>query len=403
MDSIIKKYINGLININDIKRGPSIKRQESPLKRNTDDTLIAKDTNIIKHCSNIFIGNKRSINNENLESEETNLKIRSCPIIKDIKKHIEYISNVMGSKTINNSIFNKSNIQNRNDKKDMQLNNLKLNKSQSIINNNNIFAYLNEDMSNSKLKKQDLISKDNYDINDKLINSNYNNDDQLKINTLKYIRKESREQYNYNLMNKNISNDFSLMNSSKYSKRIQTPKITKKIRGDLDYSIKKNYFNDEKIKLLSVRQNNDQFASLSQKDKSKIIPDYEDNEKDKNMNINKFNEKKNNYILRNKKGNNNYDLQKVKRLLSSSTDNVLERRKLNKIEVSFDDQNYDDKKNNEKFENDIKLIKDILPKEEKEFFLERMKKLGYNKDKKMIKKNISVFAIKKKCYKIPVE
>ena len=395
VDSIIKKYINGLININDIKRGPSIKRQESPLKRNTDDTLIAKDTNIIKHCSNIFIGNKRSINNENLESEETNLKIRSCPIIKDIKKHIEYISNVMGSKTINNSIFNKSNIQNRNDKKDMQLNNLKLNKSQSIINNNNIFAYLNEDMSNSKLKKQDLISKDNYDINDKLINSNYNNDDQLKINTLKYIRKESREQYNYNLMNKNISNDISLMNSSKYSKRIQTPKINKKIRGDLDYPIKKNYFNDEKIKLLSFRQNNDQFASLSQKDKSKIIPDYEDNEKDKNMNINKFNEKKNNYILRNKKGNNNYDLKKVKRLLSSSTDNVLERRKLNKIEVSFDDQNYDDKKNNEKFENYIKLIKDILPKEEKEFFLERMKKLGYNNDKKMIKKNISVFAIKK--------
>ena len=61
--------------------------------------------------------------------------------------------------------------------------------------------------------------------------------------------------------------------------------------------------------------------------------------------------------------------------------------KINKIEINFDDEVKIQNKENEKLENNIEQIKDILPKEEKSIFMERMEKLGYKKEKNIFRKN----------------
>ena len=114
----------------------------------------------------------------------------------------------------------------------------------------------------------------------------------------------------------------------------------------------------------------------------------------KNININEF---KNNSISYNKR--NNHEIYLKEKILENQNKSINKQPnkinlgkeksgKLNKIEINFDEN--DDlmqEKESLKLKNNIETIKDILSNNEKKYFLERMEKLGYKKDKYYIQKN----------------
>ena len=116
--------------------------------------------------------------------------------------------------------------------------------------------------------------------------------------------------------------------------------------------------------------------------------------KDK-LNNNKNFEKKSNVSLNKLKKNKIYGGDKFKRLFSSINNNGIIS-KFNKIiDVNFDDTILTENKEKEKFENDIEQIKAILPENEKELFLKKAEKLGYNRDFKISKKRKNNLAYQK--------
>ena len=384
VNSIVKQYIDGLIKLNDIyKNNPS-----NPPKLTTIKNMNNK---ILNEQKNINNNNEKELNNKNINKKEKekdlenkenedSIKFKSSPITSDYKKFIENNNNDLNNSNRNSiikpkNILHKSNNQYLDDKTNNSIKNYKLFHNNNIKNYNN-FKFLNEDFSNIKVKNVDLtISKDNNSGNN--IFNNYNNDLNM-INFIRELKKENSITYTHNLINKNNKTlkGFFLKNSMLLeSKKVQTPKEFKKIKTYFDLSLKYNNYNNNQ-NLLSDRLNLNSFSlNLKDKMKSSEINNYNKNiEKQRNININRVN------------SNNIYETNKYKRILSS-IDKRNDKTRFNNIEVTFDNTQMNSKKEKQIFENDIEQIKGVLSYDEKEIFLEKIKKIENFKDKKINKRN----------------
>ena len=340
--SIIKQYIEGMIKYDEVNKKNREQTQELRNAKMYNDRVIINDgqiynINCIKLFPNQFNNNKRHLKNANsdiLNSEESNHRIRSSLIVRDMKNKDYYTKDIKNKLNNTNSISFYSNI--TNDIKDIKCKQVILNQSQNFktINKNNEFI---EENSSNYNNGNNLYNNKKY---------KYKNEN----NSIANIKKEKLNQI-FN-SNTNYLREVSVNKLMSNPKNLQAPQINDGSMSDIFLS--KVNINDEN-KSLSVKKNG--------------------NEKD-NLN----NEKKNNYFFKLRKERNNKSIGKF---LFSPKEKKFEYKKFNKYEVNFDDDNSSkNEKDNLKFQNNVKIVKDILPKEEKEFFVERMKKLGFKKDNK---------------------
>ena len=349
-NSIIKKYIEGVINLDDINQHYSNK---SP--KNSNEYNNKKIIKKVKMNEEDFKG--KNINNEDiLEDEESNNNIKSISVINSNNKFYENSSN-----QTNNGHITK---------------NMKLYHNKKYSNFKNNFKSLDEELYNAKIKQVDLtIDENNNNINNNT-NNNINQNIFPNINLLNIItdiKKKRSEIFNNNnlIYNKNNAiNNFIIKNNLYESKQVQTPKSFQKIKSYIDSPLNNNnhYLSEER----PLYDNKNSFNTKG------II-------KDKQINDNKNVEKKSNMIFKKIRKNNIYGGNKFKRLYSS-INNKRSNATFNKIEVNFDETNFSENKEKEKFRNDIEQIKAVLPQNERQIFLQRVEKLGY-RDIKINKKN----------------
>ena len=235
-NSINKQYIKGIIkfdktnktNINKTSSTQNIKIntykigfKEENLKENNNNSLYPK----------LHFNNKESITKKDedlLESEESNDKIKSISSSNFYKnKNENNLVQISNDIIKTKNICKKSNNQNISNQNNSKGKNLKLSPNKKY----HSYKLLNEDLTNMKIKKVDLtIQKDmdnNYNNNIFNFNNNYNNNyynnnyekDLKLINVIRYIKNENREGIK----------DFVIKNNLLESKKVQTPKIFKKI------------------------------------------------------------------------------------------------------------------------------------------------------------------------------
>ena len=375
-NSIIKQYINGLITLSDI---------------NNHTKTISKDSSIPNYNKIINKHNKK--NNKKNDKEEDLIYInqnRNSMIISQNNKNLEnerYTSinnedneDKKNSKKNPNELNNEINKDKNNNRKS---NSLILNKNNyfndiNLIHNNSHNNYEKEMLSNFRINEVNLSL-----IND--INNSFNNE-YKDINIIKFLIEKNRERYYNNKKNNNSLNDFFQKNENKQSiegrLQTQTSKTLKKGILCSDYPLNINISNEKNNSSVERKINNNLSLNLINKiNKQSLINNY-------NKNISKH---KNIILFKDK---NNIEINKDNKQIKEK-DNYKEVQKLNKIEVNFDDTKIVEKKEKDKLVNEIDKIKNILPKDEKDIFLDRMKKLGYIKNKNVNKKNNNSMIIKK--------
>ena len=330
-NSIIKQYIDGTIKIEDInKHDKIISRESNSINNNMILNQLNADRKVFskKNEKKENIKNNKQKNNQNSTDNE---KIEDSEILENEFSDDE-------TKTYNNNSNNiieeRKIIKNKNN----SFNDINLTKNENYKNNNSISVEKNFSL---KLKKPDI---DNNNLND-------DKKEILIINPIKNIKKSFKET--------NVS-------SKRYeSNQEQTPRPVKKTISSIDFPMKIINLNENKNKSISYIRKNNYELYLKEKiiqNQNKII-NIQQNKKEKEKEKNKA-----------------YNYNKIN--LGKEKDG-----KINKIEIDFDDEVLIQKKENEKFENNIEQIKDILPKDEKSIFMERMEKLGYKKDKSTFRKN----------------
>ena len=337
-ESIIKQYIDRILQLSYLNKGHSIRNKESNAKNILSDLEMDLTKNKKKYL-NLNIKNKKNLKFGYLNTEENNHlnKNKEFYITRTKYKRNSYKGELMDI----SKLFNLSKIP-----KIKQYNNL------------NILLENNGQKKNNILESKSFINQmnenDTININDdtnmiKDINAIHSKDF-TKDN--KHDKNENKKSKNKIFLKKEIEEE--KKNEERlFQYRSKRMKISKEAhnRQMNILASKKNEFKSmtTRRKIFSAKERNTNSFNLNEK--KEMFP-----HKTKNI----FN---NNNYLRNAKSN---------RLYSAKI--IRERMKYKQMDINFDDERLVQNRENQKLTKSINQIKDILPYKERDYFQERVKK-----------------------------
>ena len=324
-ESVIKQYINGMLNLSDLNRSHSNNNKDNNVKNILSDVEMDLTKNKKKYL-NLNIKNKKNLSFDYLNSEEANNKSNKEFYITKPK----YKRKSLKSELMENKLFRMSKIP-----KIKHYNNL------NILQENN--------------------GSNNHKISNSFINEMNENDDI------------------------NINDDINVIHSKNFAKDIKCEKKESKIF--LKKGMEEEKKNEEKLfqyksdRTKNFNNGNNKQINIIPMQKKEInsMTTRQRILSAKERNTNSFNNNtKNEMLIHNAKkiNNNNFYLRNDKRNRLYSSKVISESLGCRQMDINFDDERFVQSRENKKLTKSINQIKGILPYKDRDYFQERVKKFA---------------------------